>query len=116
GAYVKLVVRDTGAGMGQDIKDRIFDPFFTTKGVGEGTGLGLSVVMGIVKQSDGYVTVESEPGKGSAFAVYFPRVTGKPVADTAGGQEALPTGYERILFVDDEEALVEMGEEILAEL
>ena len=116
GLYVKLLVRDTGTGIPAHIKDRIFDPFFTTKGVGEGTGLGLSVVMGIVKQSGGYITVESEPGKGSAFAVYFPRVAGEPVAHTAGGEEALPTGSERILFVDDEEALVEMGEDILAEL
>jgi CheY-like chemotaxis protein len=116
GLYVKLLVRDTGTGIPAHIKDRVFDPFFTTKGVGEGTGLGLSVVMGIVKQSGGYITVESEPGKGSAFAVYFPRVAGEPVAHTAGGEEALPTGSERILFVDDEEALVEMGEDILAEL
>jgi CheY-like chemotaxis protein len=116
GLYVKLLVRDTGTGIPAHVKDRIFDPFFTTKGVGEGTGLGLSVVMGIVKQSGGYITVESEPGKGSTFVVYFPRVTGEPVAHAAGVEEALPTGYERILFVDDEEALIEMGEEILAEL
>ena len=116
GLYVKLLVRDTGTGIPAHIKDSIFDPFFTTKAVGEGTGLGLSVVMGIVKQSGGYITMESELGKGSTFAVYFPKVTGELVADTAGGQETLPTGYERILFVDDEEALVEMGEEILAEL
>ena len=115
GLYVKLTVRDTGTGMPPDIMDKIFDPFFTTKGLGEGTGLGLSVVHGIVKQHEGSITVESEPGKGSVFTVYFPRITGGPVA-AAVHDDALPTGSERILFVDDEEALVEMGEDILAEL
>jgi PAS domain S-box-containing protein len=115
GLYVKLAVRDTGTGIPADIMDKIFDPFFTTKKVGEGTGLGLSVVHGIVKQHDGYITVESETGRGSTFTVYFPRITGGPEADALHGDE-IPTGSERILFVDDEEALVEMGEDILAEL
>jgi PAS domain S-box-containing protein len=115
GRYVKLIVRDTGIGMSSDIMDKIFDPFFTTKKVGEGTGLGLSVVHGIVKQHDGHITAESEPGRGSVFTVYFPRITGGPEADDVSDDE-LPTGSERILFVDDEEALVEMGEDILAEI
>ena len=115
GLYARLIVRDTGIGMSPDVMDKIFDPFFTTKKLGEGTGLGLSVVHGIVKQHNGYITVDSEPGKGSTFTVYFPKATGAPEAD-AVSDGALPTGSERILFVDDEEALVEMGEDILAEL
>ncbi len=116
GLYMKLVVRDTGTGMRAHVRDRIFDPFFTTKAVGKGTGLGLSVVIGIVKQSGGYITVISEPGKGSTFTVYFPKIAVGPVTDIAKEEEALQTGSERILFVDDEEALVEMGEDVLAEL
>jgi len=115
GLYMSLTVRDTGAGIPPDIVDRIFDPFFTTKKVGEGTGLGLSVVHGIVKQSGGYIAVESAPGEGSTFTVYFPKTAGEPSAEVVS-DDYLPTGYERVLFVDDEEALVEMGEEILAEL
>jgi PAS domain S-box-containing protein len=115
GRYTRLTVRDTGAGMSPDITDKIFDPFFTTKQPGEGTGLGLSVVHGIVKQHDGYITVESTPGKGSTFAVYFPMIAGGRETDAAGDHE-IPTGSERILFVDDEEPLVELGEEVLAEL
>jgi CheY-like chemotaxis protein len=115
GLYTRLTVRDTGVGMSPDIMEKIFDPFFTTKKFGEGTGLGLSVVHGIVKQHDGYITAESEPGKGSTFTIYFPEVSGEPETDAIGDDE-LPTGSERILFVDDEEALVEMGEDILAEL
>ncbi|MGA2107312.1 MAG: PAS domain S-box protein [Syntrophorhabdales bacterium] len=113
GPYVKLIVRDTGTGISSDIMDKIFDPFFTTKKVGEGTGLGLSVVHGIVSQHDGSITVESEPGRGST--VYFPRITGDLESDAAKDDE-IPTGSERILFVDDEEAIAEMGEDILAEL
>ena len=116
GLYMKLVVRDTGAGISPDIMDKIFDPFFTTKKLGDGTGLGLSVVHGIVKQSNGYITAESEPGKGSTFSVYFPKATETVAPDYISAEDTIPTGAERVLFVDDEEALVEMGEDILAEL
>ena len=115
GLYTRLTVRDNGAGMSPDIMDKIFDPFFTTKKVGEGTGLGLSVVHGIVKQSNGHITVKSELGKGSAFTVYFPQITGELETGEVSDDET-PTGSEHILFIDDEETLVEMGEDILAEL
>ncbi len=115
GYYIKLVVSDTGIGIPPDIIDRIFDPFFTTKKFGEGTGLGLSVVHGIVNQSGGAITMISEQGLGSAFTVYFPKVAEGSV-DAAASHTPLPTGSERILFVDDEESLAEMGEELLAEL
>ena len=115
GPYVRLIVRDTGKGIPPDILDNIFDPFFTTKGPGEGTGLGLSVVQGIVKQCNGYITVASQPGKGSTFTVRFPRITEKASPDALDDDE-LPTGCERILFLDDDEALVEMGKETLTKL
>ncbi len=115
GPYVRLMVRDTGAGISPDIMDKIFDPFFTTKKPGEGTGLGLSVVHGIVKQHDGHLTVASEPGDGATFIVYFPKITESP-ARRAASEKAAPTGGERVLFVDDEEMLAEMGQELLEEL
>jgi PAS domain S-box-containing protein len=113
--YMKLVVRDTGAGIPSEVVDKIFDPFFTTKKQGEGTGLGLSVVLGIVKQHDGHITVESEPGRGSTFTVYLPKVAEQPRVKTVG-EESVPTGHERVLFIDDEETLTEMGHELLEEL
>ncbi len=116
GRYVRLSIRDTGTGISPDIVDKIFDPFFTTKKLGEGTGLGLSVVHGIVKQSDGHIAVESEPGAGTTFIIYFPKVAGAVKSEGRNKDEEVPTGAERILFVDDEELIVAMGEEILAEL
>ncbi len=115
GPYVKLAVRDTGAGIAPDVIEKIFDPFFTTKKFGEGTGLGLSVVHGIVKQHDGYITVESEPDRGSVFTVYFPKVPAVPETYVVS-DDTLPTGSERILFVDDEHALVKIAEDILTGL
>jgi PAS domain S-box-containing protein len=116
GLYIRLLVRDTGTGMPSYVKDRIFDPFFTTKAASEGTGLGLSVVAGIVKQVGGHISVESEPGKGSAFTVYFPKAPWGAVDGTVAREEVLPVGSEHILFVDDEEALLEMGDQILTKL
>jgi CheY-like chemotaxis protein len=115
GPYVCLSVSDTGHGIDTAVMERIFDPFFTTKGVGEGTGLGLSVVQGIVKAYGGAVTVRSEPGKGAAFNVFFPAME---VQTSVKGEssELLHTGSERILFVDDEKSLADLGREMLESL
>lgn len=115
GAYLKLTVSDTGHGMDRAIIERIFDPFFTTKRPGEGTGMGLAVVHGIVKSYGGVLVVDSELGKGSTFNVFFPRVEGDflPEIDSVA---PLPKGKERILFVDDEEDLVAMVQQMLEPL
>ena len=116
GSYLKMTVKDTGYGMERAVMERIFDPFYTTKGRGKGTGLGLSVVHGIVKSHGGTLTVESEPGKGSVFEVFLPRIScvdnivAKPVALPAQG------GNECILLVDDEEDLVFAGKKMLERL
>ena len=115
GPYVKLAVRDTGAGISPAIMSKIFDPFFTTKKLGEGTGLGLSVVHGIVHQHDGYIFAESEAGLGSTFTVYIPMVEGEPASQEITDHPA-PSGTERVLFVDDEELLAEMGRDMLEDL
>ena len=115
GPYVRLVIGDTGEGIPPDTIEKIFDPFFTTKAPGEGTGLGLSVVHGIVKSHGGHITVESEQGSGTTFTLYFPRVA--PGQGRAAGDEGqAPTGDETILFVDDEEALAGAATSILEEL
>ena len=114
GEYVELRVSDTGSGIGPDIIDRIFDPFFTTKEVGKGTGMGLSIVHGIITAYSGAITVESTMGKGTTFHVYFP-VTQELPQEITQSQET-PRGKGRILFVDDEEMLAEMGKTILERL
>lgn len=115
GEYVVLNVSDTGCGMEPEILERIFDPFFTTKREGEGTGLGLAVAYGIVKNHGGYVAVESKPGKGSTFRVYLPRV--KAIRDVEGIEAPSSAGGdERILIVDDEGTLVELNRQRLMRL
>jgi CheY-like chemotaxis protein len=109
-------VSDTGAGIDKEIMDRIFDPFFTTKKPGEGTGLGLSVVYGIVKSYGGTITVESEVGKGTEFNVYLPLLTEVEVKQQAKVEAPIPGGKERILFVDDEAALVKLATSMLSRL
>jgi len=116
GPYVRLSVSDTGKGMDQATMDRIFEPFFTTKSPGEGTGLGLSVVHGIMRSHDGAVAVESKPGIGTTFHLYFPAVLTK-VDATAVQAAPVPRGQgEKILYVDDEEPIAEMARKILIHL
>ncbi len=116
GSYVRLQVTDTGYGIEPAILERIFDPYFTTKGVGKGTGLGLAVVQGIVHKHGGAVHVESEPGKGTTFQVFFPVIEGEKKEIKEKREAPLPTGTERILFIDDEEVLAKIGKKILEPL
>ena len=115
GAYVRLAISDTGHGMGQATLEHIFEPYFTTKKFGEGSGLGLSVVHGIIMGHGGAITVKATPGQGTSFTVYLPRLFNEVVREVTE-QEKLPKGKERILFVDDEEALVSLGQKILESL
>jgi PAS domain S-box-containing protein len=115
GTYVKLTVRDTGKGMSDKIKRRIFEPFFTTKPSGQGTGMGLAVVYGIVKSHGGAITVESEPGKGSNFTVFLPHA-GEQAEEEAKVRGRMPYGKERVLLVDDEEFVIEMTSQMLMNL
>ncbi len=116
GTYVKLTVKDTGAGMTREVRERAFEPFFTTKEKGEGTGMGLAVVHGIVKSHGGAVVLSSELGQGSIFDVFLPMLQKVESKNKETKPSALPTGTERILFVDDEELIVEMGKGMLESL
>jgi two-component system cell cycle sensor histidine kinase/response regulator CckA len=115
GSYVRLSVRDTGSGIEASLINRIFDPFFTTKKTGEGTGLGLSVVYGIVKTYGGGVTVESAIGEGTLFQVYLPSTANMPPKEE-NDPVPIPRGKEHILLVDDEKELVDIGEKMLKSL
>jgi two-component system cell cycle sensor histidine kinase/response regulator CckA len=108
GEYVRIEVSDTGIGMSQEIQSKIFDPFFTTKPVGQGTGLGLATVYGIVKQTGGFITVDSEVGQGTSFNIYLPRLRTDALAapaETAPATARDVTGQDTILLVEDEEAV-----------
>jgi CheY-like chemotaxis protein len=115
GVYIQLTVRDTGQGISPEIRDKIFDPYFTTKEHGKGTGMGLAIVHGIVKSYGGFISIESEPGQGTAVHIFFP-VANKEVAFGEQVMETLSPGEESILFIDDEEILAEMGKDILERL
>jgi len=115
GSYIKLSVSDNGCGMSASLMEHIFDPFFTTKEKGKGTGMGLSVVHGIVKSHNGTIHAYSEPGEGSVFTVYLPIIE-KQLEKKIKAERPIPTGTEHILFVDDEESLIDMGKQLLVSL
>ena len=116
GRYAMITVEDTGSGIDPDHMEKIFDPYFTTKERGKGTGLGLAVAHGIIKEYGGDIRVYSELGKGSVFHVYLP-VIERPVKRSAPEKpESLPTGHERILLVDDEKPIVELERQVLERL
>jgi PAS domain S-box-containing protein len=114
GVYVMLSVADTGTGMDRETQSRIFEPFFTTKEKGKGTGLGLSTVYGIVKQSGGYVMVQSEQGRGTAFQIYLPQVEGTAEKHATPAPDPALGGTETVLLVEDEESVRQLVRDTLA--
>jgi PAS domain S-box-containing protein len=114
GPYVMVTVADTGTGIAPEIIQRVFDPFFTTKGIGKGTGLGLSTVSGIVKSHGGFITVDSEPGRGTAFKVYLPATGSTESVKKVASMSPIPSGNEAlILVVDDESSILLATESVL---
>ena len=113
GEYARITVSDTGSGISEKDLDKIFEPYFTTKKKGEGTGLGLSVVHGIVKSHQGHITVYSEPGKGTTFQVYLPLVRRVSADSPEPAAKPLPTGTEHILVIDDEPPIVKMQQKAM---
>jgi signal transduction histidine kinase/CheY-like chemotaxis protein len=115
GAYVLLSVSDSGHGMDAETRGRIFEPFFTTRGIGQGSGLGLAMVYGIIKNHGGHIACTSEPGQGACFTIYLPAITDRRVAmaESTAAQKGLPSGTETILVVDDEAAILDLAERLL---
>ncbi|MGE3806119.1 MAG: PAS domain-containing protein, partial [Gemmataceae bacterium] len=116
GEFVRLAVADTGIGMAPDVREHLFEPFFTTKGPGKGTGLGLAVVFGIIKQHEGWIECWSEPGRGTRFDIFLPRAAIRQAAATDDQHNNIPGGNETILLADDHEMVCRVGREILERL
>ena len=114
GKYIRLTVSDDGCGMTKETVARLFEPFFTTKEVGKGTGLGLAMVYGIIKQNNGIIGVETEPGKGSTFVIYLRQYDGQVEIHDSGAAASLPRGHETILLVEDEPAILKLIKTVIA--
>jgi len=112
---VMLAITDSGIGMDKEVQAHIFEPFFTTKGVGKGTGLGLAMVYGVVKQNDGYISVHSEPGQGSTFRIYLPRVQAASEPSRLPKLTPTPQGWETILLVEDDSDVRSLTRELLVD-
>ncbi len=114
GPYIRLAVSDTGTGMDKETLSKIFEPYFTTKEIGEGTGLGLALVHGIVQGHNGHIMVASEPGKGATFHVFLPRLDRASAASATLPEDTeAERGHEHILIVDDEQNIIRIAREIL---
>jgi two-component system, cell cycle sensor histidine kinase and response regulator CckA len=113
GRYVLLIVGDTGCGMSAEVQSHLFEPFFTTKPQGKGTGLGLSTIYGIIKQSGGHIWVESEPGRGTTFRIYLPRIDEPADTAAAADTRTAPRGSETVLLVEDEDAVRHLLRDVL---
>ncbi len=113
GNYIRLVVSDTGHGMDDETREKIFDPYFTTKEVGEGTGLGLAVVHGVVESCNGFIYVDSRKGYGTSFYIYLPVAAADVESDTGTAPEPVRSGSERVLVVDDEKNITKITKKIL---
>ena len=115
GDFIRLSIADTGSGIDPEIRDRIFEPYFTTKEIGKGTGMGLSIIHGIVKSYGGFVSCHSQPGEGTIFHVYLPVIAGGDLfVETQ--EDQIQSGTERILFIDDESIIADMNKSMLERL
>ncbi|MCP4691021.1 MAG: response regulator, partial [Desulfobacterales bacterium] len=116
GTNLELVISDTGSGMDKEVLERMFEPYYTTKKIGEGTGMGLSMVHGIVQAHNGHIVVDSELGKGTTFRIYLPRIVEDAVQQPVISNLKLPGGDESLLIVDDEAPIIRMEQEMLERL
>jgi PAS domain S-box-containing protein len=115
GRYVEFVVKDTGVGMDLNVQSRLFEPFFTTKPAGKGTGLGLSTIYGILKQSNGHIAFASQPGCGTTFHIYLPRIdSAQPAPASKGERPARLTGHETVLLVEDDASVRDLIQSVLS--
>src|SRR5262249_45346252 len=108
GRYIEFLIQDSGVGMDLQVQTRLFEPFFTTKPTGKGTGLGLSTVYGILRQANGHITFESQPGRGTTFRIFLPRIDSPPAIPHLAEPIFAPGGRESVLLVEDDQSVREL--------